>query len=126
MMVLMVEAGERWAIPFERVARVSDTGRLRPYAFELNELAGLLAEDESLIPVWHPREFGEGETSVVVYYGNDGLAGLSVGKVLGVRNLVDGSMLHGQWLNLDNGDRARWFDLQELERRLESAPASSN
>ena len=117
MMALLVEAGEPWLLSFERVARIATTETLRPYAFDEPELDGLLFAPEGFIPVWRPAEFGAAGGVVVLYYGNDGLAGLRVTQVLGVREIADGAD-HAGWLTTADGRRGRWFDIEVLERRI--------
>lgn len=117
MMALLVEAGEPWFLNFERVARIATTETLRPYAFEVPELDGLLFAPEGFLPVWRPAEFAAGGGVVVLFYGNDGLAGLRVTQVLGVREVDEGAA-HADWLMTADGRRGRWFDVDVLEGRL--------
>jgi hypothetical protein len=116
MMALLVEAGEPWFLSFERVARIATAETLRPYAFPEPELDGLLFAPEGFLPVWRPAEFLPGGGVVVLYYGNDGLAGLRVTQVLGVREVEEGAA-HAAWLTTSDGRRGRWFDIDALERR---------
>lgn len=124
MMALLFEAGDPWLIPFERVARVATDETLRAYAFEVDELEGLLFGDDGFVPVWRPREFGAAGSFVVVYFGLHGLAGLRASQVAGVREADDAAYEHGAWVGLADGNRGRWFDIEALERRLEERALS--
>lgn len=123
-MTLLLDAGEPWLIPFERVARIATDETLRSYAFDVDELEGLLFADEGFVPVWRPREFAASGPFVVVYYGVEGLAGLRAAQVSGVREAVGEEFEHGAWVGLADGSQGRWFDIEALERRLEARAVS--
>ncbi len=118
MTVLLVEAGETWLFPFDRVSKIEPDERLQPYAFETEGLKGLLPVNATLVPVWRPAEFSGSASVVLIYYGNEGLAGLHVAQVLGVREVEESAAVHGEWLTVSGGQRGRWFDIDDLERRL--------
>lgn len=124
MMALLFEAGEPWLIPFERVARIATDETLRAYAFEVDELEGLLFGDEGFLPVWKPREFAAAGNFVVVYFGLHGLAGLRAAQVAGVRETDAAQYEHGAWVGMTDGTKGRWFDIEALERRHEERALS--
>ncbi len=117
MNAVLVEAGEKWLVPFERIARIEEHGGLQPFAVRVDELDGLLPLDDGLVPVWRPREFHGTGHVVVVYYGSDELGGLHVNQVLGLRQVPPVGAKHGDSLEI-GGIEARWFDFDVLERRV--------
>jgi hypothetical protein len=124
MTVLLVEAGETWLFPFDRVSKIEPNDRLQPYAFEIEGLEGLLPVNQTLVPVWRPAEFSGTASVVLIYYGNEGLAGLHVSQVLGVREIEETAVAHGEWLPVRGGQRGRWFDIDDFERRLMGSAVS--
>ena len=118
---LLVEAGEKWVLPFARIEKIAEATTLAPYAFPLEELSGLLPFDGALIPVWRPREFRRAGSIVVVYHGEEGTAGLHVNQVMGLGRTQCREPAHGETVELDDGQHGRWFAIDELERRHSAA-----
>jgi hypothetical protein len=118
MTALLVEAGDYWLLPFERIARIATAEHLRPYAFEVPQLDGLLLADEGLVPVWRPDEFQGNGQVIVLYYGDEGLAGLRVTQVHGVRTFAGETGEHGAAVALSDGMRGMWFDFDVMESRF--------
>jgi hypothetical protein len=118
MNALLIDGGEPWILPFERVTRIDEAGKLHPFVVGIAELSGLLTVENALVPVWEPLEFARSGQVVVLYYGDDGLQGLHVNQVLGLRQIEEATREHGELIALEDGQRGRWFDLDVLERRI--------
>jgi chemotaxis signal transduction protein len=117
MNALLIEAGDKWVLPFEKVAKIAEGTAIQPYAFSFDELQGLLPLDGSLVPVWRPREFTRTGPIVVVVQTQEGSAGLHVNQVMGLCRTSTQDYAHGDSVSLDNGEQGLWFAIDEMERR---------
>lgn len=118
MNAVLVEAGDQWLISFERIVRIAENSELHPYAFQVEGLDGLLPHDDDLVPVWRPEEFEKNGHVVLLYQGADGIGGVHVNRVMGLREVTQEERRHGEHLAIEGGEQVRWFDFDVLEHRL--------